>query len=420
LLFKVSASGSVGGATGCRKKASGNKKADSYSETVRIFRYHRGIVTTASTRLEIFQILEKNEFSTGSVHQMFQAAYGLQDRGHRVTIVSREGVELRRRAGDHDLSFEAIPLRNELDLSSIRALAALIRNKRPDVIHVHKGLSQSLALAAAWLHPVRCFVVNRGVSFPLDVWNRHKYRTRRVDRIVTVCHQIKDVIVDTGKVPAAKVDVIYAGTDLSIFNPEILSTTEFRDEQSIGRDRFLIAQVGVRDWKGWRELIDSFGEVAAVRPEAHLALIGCTSEELKTEVKAYALSRGVAEKVSAIGVRNDIASVLNAADLVVDASWAGTGITGTIREAMALGKPVIATDCGGNVELISSPELGWLVGPKQREALTGTILEVMDDPDRRARVALEGMRHVRRGFSKDERIKRLEGLYYRIIGSKSR
>lgn len=351
---------------------------------------------------------------------MFQAAYGLQDRGHRVTIIGREGAELRRRAQQHELSFEAVPMRNELDLASVKAIGTLIRTKKPDVIHVHKGLSHSLALAATWFHPVRCFVVNRGVSFPLEIWNRPKYRTRRVDRIVTVCHQIKDVIVDTGKVPAAKVDVIYAGTDLSIFDPAVLSATAFRDEQSIGRDRFLIVQVGVRDWKGWKELVDAFADVAARKPEAHLALVGCTSEEQRGEVKAYAHSSGVGERVTAVGVRNDIAAVLFSADLVVDASWAGTGITGTIREAMALGKPVIATDCGGNIELISSPELGWMVAPKQREALTSAILEVMDEPERRAQVAMEGMRHVRRGFSKDERIKRLEGLYYRIIGSNSR
>ena len=61
--------------------------------------------------------------------------------------------------------------------------------------------------------------------------------------------------------------------------------------------------------------------------------------------------------------RRDMPEVLAACDVVVDASWAGTGITGTIREAMALGRPVIASDCGGNSELVTDDECGLIVPP---------------------------------------------------------
>ena len=95
----------------------------------------------------------------------------------------------------------------------------------------------------------RCgaFVVNRGVSFPLDVWNRIKYRTQRVDRVVTVCEQIKDVIVASGELPPEKVVVVYAGTDVALFDPRQWDARAFRREKGIADDRFLIAQVGVRD-----------------------------------------------------------------------------------------------------------------------------------------------------------------------------
>ena len=72
-------------------------------------------------------------------------------------------------------------------------------------------------------------------------------------------------------------------------------------------------------------------------------------------------------------------NVFASCDLVVDASWAGTGITGTIREAMAMRKPVIATDCGGNRELVSSPEVGWLIPAKEVAPLARAIAEVIDD-----------------------------------------
>ncbi len=167
--------------------------------------------------MKIFQILEFNQFNTGSVHQMFQAASGLRERGHEVTIVSRPDAVLAARAAEQDVRFHGFPFRHQFDLGTIRGLRRLIREERPDVIHVHKGIAHALAMAATWRQPVGAFVVNRGVSFPLDVWNRGKYRTSRVDRVVTVCRQIKDVIVASGKLPSEKVQVVYAGTDVTQF-----------------------------------------------------------------------------------------------------------------------------------------------------------------------------------------------------------
>lgn len=350
---------------------------------------------------------------------MFQAASGLAERGHRVTIVSRPDETLRSRAAEHGVQFEGLPLRNEFDLKSMRALQRLVRRDGVEVIHVHKGLSHTLALGATLTSPVPAFVVNRGVSFPLTVWNRMKYTTKRVDRIVTVCQQIKDVVVASARVPDEKVTVVYAGVDLAVFDPARWSRDDFREEKGIGRDRFLIAQVGVRDWKGWRELIDSFSDVAAEFPAAELALIACKNEEQKAMVRGYAAERGVVERVHPIEYRSDMARVLSAADLVVDASWDGTGITGTIREAMALRKPIIATDCGGNRELVSSPEVGWLIPMKNREALTGALREVMTNRERAERVAANALEHVRNGFSKEKRIDTLEALYRGIVAAKT-
>jgi glycosyltransferase involved in cell wall biosynthesis len=366
--------------------------------------------------MKIYQVLEFNQFNTGSVHQMFQAASGLRERGHDVTIVSRPDPVLAARAAEAGVHFHGLPFRHQFDLGTIRSLRRLIRDQRPDVIHVHKGIAHALAMAATWRHPVGAFVVNRGVSFPLDVWNRGKYRTSRVDRVVTVCRQIKDVIVSSGRLPPEKVQVIYAGTDVNLFDPSKWDPRAFRREKGVTDDRFVIAQVGVRDWKGWKELIDSVSDVAPRHPSVHLLLIGCRGEPEKQEVMAYARQAGVADRVTPVEYRTDMPNVFASCDLVVDASWAGTGITGTIREAMAMQKPVIATNAGGNEELVSSPRVGWLIPMKNRAALTGAILEVIEDPARAAEVGRAAREHVVQGFSKELRITRLETLYRQILG----
>ncbi|HUP46050.1 MAG TPA: glycosyltransferase family 4 protein [Thermoanaerobaculia bacterium] len=368
--------------------------------------------------MRIFQVLEFNQFNTGSVHQMFQAATGLHDRGHDVTIVSRPGSALEREAAAHGIAFRGLPFRHHFDAGSIRAMRRLVRDLAPDVIHVHKGTSHAITLAATWSSPVGAFVVNRGVSFPLDFWNRMKYRTRRVDLIVTVCRQIKDVVVSSGKISPEKVEVVYAGTDVAGFDPDRHDPRAFRREKGIAEDRFLIAQVGMRDWKGWKELIDAVAEVAAIHSRVHLILIGNIA--VAPEVREYAAARGVPDRVTPVEYRADMPNVFASCDLVIDASWAGTGITGTIREAMAMEKPVIATNAGGNDELLSSPDVGWLIPMRDHAALVAAIREVIEHPERAASVARNARPHVVNGFSRELRISRLQDLYSRILRAKGR
>ena len=368
--------------------------------------------------MKIFQILEFNQFNTGSVHQMFQASTGLRDRGHEVTIISRPDPVLEQKAAAEGIPFHGMAFRNQFDVATFRRLRQLVRAERPDVIHVHKGLSHALALAATWRRPVGAFIVNRGVSFPLDVWNRLKYRTARVDRVVTVCRQIKDVIVASGRLPPDKVQVVYAGTDVSLFDPARWDARAFRREKGIADDRFVIAQVGVRGWKGWKELIDSVADVVPEHARAHLLLIGCRDEREKQMVEDYARAAGAGGHVTPIEYRTDMPNVFASCDVVVDASWAGTGITGTIREAMAMGKPVIATNAGGNDELVSSPSVGWIIPMKERSILTGALREVIEDPAHAASIGRAAREHVVKGFSKELRIDKLEALYKSILRSK--
>src|SRR5438132_4349139 len=280
----------------------------------------------ATIAMRIFHILEFNQFDTGSVHQMFQAAIGLHEREHEVTVISRANEILQQRCTENGVGFAGVAMRNQFDLRSVRELRRLIGEQNPDVIHVHKGIAHALALAATWSRRVPAFVVNRGVSFPLDLWNRGKFRSKRVDRVVAVCEQIRRVVIESARMPPEKVVVIYAGTDVTVFDPVKWDCHAFRREKNIGDDKFLIGQVGVRDWKGWKDLVDAVAEVRESHPNVHLALIGCRDDAEAAEVKNY----GKSESVSAVEYRTEMPNVLASCDRVVDASWAGTGVTGTI------------------------------------------------------------------------------------------
>jgi glycosyltransferase involved in cell wall biosynthesis len=346
---------------------------------------------------------------------MFQLARGLTGRGHRVAIVSREQGDVPARAREEGLDFIALPLRHEFDFSSARQLARVFDSRAVDVVHVHKGIAHSIALFATFFAKRRpVIVVNRGVSFPLDAFNRLKYHLR-MDAVVTVCEDIKKVIVASGRLPPEKVNVIYAGVDLARFDASRTDRERVRREWSVEPEETLLTQVGAREWKGWKDLIAASAELSAGFPKLKTAIVACEDDAKKAEVSAFAREREIGDRVLAIGFRSDMPDVLAASDLVVDLSYEGLGITGTLREAMALGVPVIASAAGGNPELVVNGESGLLVPPRDPGALAAAVRRLLTEPALSGRLASGGRERVEKGFSSEIRLDRIEALYSRLL-----
>jgi len=370
---------------------------------------------TAAKPLSILQVLEKGLFSTGSVVQMFQLARGLAARGHRVAIVSRPEGDVPARAREEGLDFIPLPLKNEFDFGSARRLARVFDERSVDVVHAHKGIAHSIALFATYFARRRpVIVVNRGVSFPLDAFNRIKYHVR-MDAAVTVCEDIKKVIVASGRLPPEKVNVIYAGVDLARFDPAKTDGARVRREWGAEPGETLLVQVGAREWKGWKDLVRAAALLAADFPKLKTVVVACEDEAKKGEVSAFAREAGIADRVLTIGFRSDMPDVLAAADIVADLSYEGLGITGTLREAMALGKPVVASAAGGNPELVVDGESGLLVPPRDPAAMAAAVRRLLADPALSARLARGGRQRVEAGFSSEVRLDRIEALYARLM-----
>ena len=370
------------------------------------------------TPLSILQVLEKGNFNTGSVVQMFQLGEGLAGRGHRVAIVSRPGSEVAARAKERGLEFLPLSLRHEFDFGAARRLARIYDDRDVDVVHVHKGIAHSVALFATYISKRRpVIVVNRGVSFPLDVFNRLKFHAR-LGGVVTVCEDIKKVIVASGRIPADKVHVIYAGVDLSVFDPRKADGVKVRREWGIASDRTLLVQVGAREWKGWRDLLEGAALLSAEFPKLMTAVVACKDEAQKADVKAVAQALGIGDAVVPVGFRSDMPDVLMAADVVADMSYEGLGVTGTLREAMALGKPVIGSSAGGNPELVVDGESGLLVPPRDPRALAAALRRLLNDGPLRERLSRGGLERVAKGFSSEVRLDRIEALYARLLAER--
>jgi glycosyltransferase involved in cell wall biosynthesis len=370
--------------------------------------------------LSILQVLEKGSFHTGSVVQMYQLASGLARRGHRVAVVTRPGSEVAERARRDGLDVVALPLRYELDLGSARRLARVYEERGAEVVHVHKGIAHAVALAATFFSRVRpSLVVNRGVSFPLDAFNRGKYHVR-LAAVVTVCEDIRRIVVASGRIPPEKVHVVYAGVDLSVFDPGRADGARIRREWGVPADAKLLVQISAREYKGWRDLLAGAARLTPSHPELRVALVACPDPSVEEEVRREASALSIGDRVLATGYRGDMPDVLAAADVVADLSWGGLGITGTIREAMAMGKPVIASTAGGNPELVEDGLSGLLVPPRDPPSFAAALERLLRDPELAARLGRGGRERVAAGFTVEKRLDSIEELYARLISERAR
>jgi glycosyltransferase involved in cell wall biosynthesis len=143
-------------------------------------------------------------------------------------------------------------------------------------------------------------------------------------------------------------------------------------------DAFLIGNVGRLNWaKDQAGLIRAFAQVHAHHPSAALLLIG--DGELRAELEQRAHFEGVRDAVHFLGDRNDVRDLLQGLDLFVLSS-ASEGYSMALLEACAAALPIIATDVGGNSEIIDSGCTGQLVPPGEPDALAEAMLHLLDKP----------------------------------------
>jgi glycosyltransferase involved in cell wall biosynthesis len=306
----------------------------------------------------------------------------------------------------------ALPMRSGLDLRSAWALARLIRAEGIEIVHCQKGKARTLALLAGLIVRIPVLVLNRGVSFPLDRWSRLGYTTRRVTAVVAVCESIKRGLVAAG-VDGGKIEVIYSGTDIGRFHPGV-DGGRIRAELELEPGHTLVTQIGIRSWRGNDDVLDAMVRVHQAAPHARLLFVGAPPPRFPI-LREKARQRGLSGIVSIFGHREDIPEILAASDLVVDASYAGLGLTGSLREALAVETPVVGTNLEGIPELISDGETGLLVPPRNPEALAQAILRMIENPTRAKAMARAGRKRVEAQFSTAVKVRRTEALYERLL-----
>jgi glycosyltransferase involved in cell wall biosynthesis len=360
--------------------------------------------------LRVLQLYPKQDYFTGAAIQLRDLAWGLKARGHEVVMATRPSQEWEARTREAGIPYYGLPMGSEVDLRSVARLVRIVRRHRIQVIHAQKGKARTLAMLAGLFVRIPVLVLNRGVSFPLGSLNRLGYTTRRVSAVVAVSEAVKQSLVAAGVKPE-KIHVIYSGTDTERFHPKV-DGSPIRRAIGLPADAFLVTQIGVRSSKGNDDVIDALAMVAPRAPQAHLLIVGARRP---AGLLARARDRGLEGRVSVWGYREDVPEILAASDCCVDASHVGVGLTGALREALAVETAVIGTDTAGNPELVIDGQTGLLVPPRRPDALAAALIRMIEDPALRRETARAGRALVEARFSTRAKLEATEALYRRLV-----
>ena len=270
------------------------------------------------------------------------------------------------------------------DLGLVPRLAALLARERVDIVHSHNWQTFFYTVAAASLAGVSLRVHGlhgREAEAPSARQIRlSRWLARRVSRLIAVSNDLGRELVKDWGVPAERVSVIPNGVDLDGFaHPGPVEG--LREELGLAPEHRVIMTVGgLRPVKDYPTLIRAFARVHAARPEARLVIVGGErGGGSQGELAALAVSLGVGGAVLFPGVRQDVSRLLALSEIYVNSS-VFEGMSNTILEAMAASRPVVATDVGGNPELVRHGVNGFLVPPRDEAALAERLAELLADP----------------------------------------
>ncbi len=355
----------------------------------------------------------------GGEEQLRLLVAGMYQAGHDCRLVVRRGGEFsqRMRAAGYEVVEMAGAMRGVRAFWRVRKV---LQEFQPDIVHAndsHALATVNMASSFLWNPTNRpgC-IASRRVLFPIR--STYKYHAW-CDRVVCVSHAIAEVCRQSG-VRENLLRVVHSG-----INPERAATGDaLRGRQSLGLDEnalLLLCIAQLAPYKGHRYLLEAMPRVLEKFPHVVLALAG--DGPLAGELVDLAKELGVEESVRFLGYRHDVPDLLRACDIFALVS-PDEGLGTSVLDAMFAEKPVLGANAGGIPEMLGGldgePNVGWLVPPRDAPAIADGLLEAIGSERLRRHYGVAGRRRAQRGFTANDMLRGMQGIYKEVLTERNR
>lgn len=346
-------------------------------------------------------------------------AGGLMKKGINVVLGCPRGGKLYAQAESMGITVRHIGMKNLMDFASWYRILRVARRDNIDIICANLGKEY-------WPLAVICRVLGLKSVIVRHQMNKLKTLTNRlingyIDKIIAVSGAVKRTLINSG-IAGDKIEVIYNSVDLARFNPnfdpqfgsESVSRDDIRAELGLAKDDIVIASVGrITEDKGGLDLLYAFKEAAGGYPRMRLLFAG--DGPFRSSLEGHAAELSISDRVHFTGYRDDVERMYAAADIVAVPTRGLESFGMVVIEAMAMERPVIASDVGGIPEIITHGVNGLLFNATDRSALRACICELAGNPSLASRLASEGRKTVEERFSDGAFSERFADVLYNLM-----
>ena len=379
--------------------------------------------TRSSYMPRILHIVGDSQYGGGGVLIQRFAAEAIC-RGYHASVLTTDPIfqENLRTAGIGVVDLGCIwrPIRPGRDIMGLARLARYLRRERYDIVHTHTSKAGFVGrLAARWarvpviVHTVHGFAFHEASSpFALRAFaSLERAAAHCCDMLVTVsqyhCDWAERLRIGTSEKRVA----ICNGIDPARVRPN-RAKTDVRHELGVSESQCMLLTLGrLARQKGLDILLDAISRLPADFPVC--AVIAGDGPERKSLIDT-ATKLAVEARVRFLGFRTDLGDLLNAADIVVLPSlWEGLSIS--LLEAMAAGKPIITTDIGSNMEVTRNGEVARIVRAGDVSELAAAMIEVTSNTAYQARLSHLARAEFERRYTECHMLDQYMALYDRLL-----
>ena len=351
----------------------------------------------------------------GGEQQTLNLLCGLHRRKINSHLICQPDSPMAHKASEAGLRVIPVAMHAEIDLMAAGRIRSHIQKCKYDIIHSHTSHAHTLAYVASIGCRV-CRLVTRRVDFSIF---RHsflrlsgiKYR-HMADCYIAISHKIKAVMVADG-IAADRIFVVHSGIDPQRFmratGDHLLSEFDIKENQQV-----VINVAHLAGHKGQNYLVRAIPHVLAKLPDTRFFIVG--KGELMDELKETASGLGLKRELIFTGFRNDVAGFYKIADLYVMSS-VQEGLGTAVLDALALAKPVVATNTGGLPEIIHDGKTGRLVAPADPEALADGIVDMLTGVEAAQAMANAGRAMVQNRFSIEAMVDNNIEVYKKVLAN---
>ena len=303
------------------------------------------------------------------------------------------------------------------DRGDVGVLRNLIAQIRPDLVHTHGCLSGRVAAKRLRVPVVysrhSAFPVPAKLRYPPGRWVNKWVNEHYADRIIAVSPAARDNLVDAGVSPD-KITVVMNGV-APVPRTGPAEQAALRRELGLPPGAVVFGILArLEDYKGHLDLVRA-ARLLKDRGVDHFRVLVAGTGSFEQEVARAVREEGVADLVTLLGFRSDVAALLNVLDVQLNASWGTEATSMALLEGMSLGLPTIASDYGGNPWVVRDGETGLIFPRRDPAALAAAMERLMDRPGERAAMGAAALALYEKEFTGAAFARRVEEVYRQVL-----